>query len=284
MYHGTVRHVVLGMAIALSTLAAPRAGEIEISWDPVPGATGYRVYRGTATGQYQSWQDVGQRTRVAIAGLDDCRTWYLAVRAYAANGALSDFSEEVAGWPRPEARGVYPRTVRQGEDVVLEIRGANFKAGAEVSLQVSPDPTDSDGKPLARFGPVSVVSCTRLELSIDLEPAARGFRAMPVGPVSLAVEVVNPDSVFGSGVATFDVALDPARLDINRSTVTTRDRVDGADLAWLAFAYGTLDGESRYNPDADLDGNGVVDGDDLALLAAGFGRCWAGSRWLEGEC
>jgi len=48
-------------------------------------------------------------------------------------------------------------------------------------------------------------------------------------------------------------------------------RVDGRDLAILAWAFGSYIGDWRYSSTADIDGSGTVDGEDMALLAAYFG-------------
>jgi hypothetical protein len=48
--------------------------------------------------------------------------------------------------------------------------------------------------------------------------------------------------------------------------------VDGQDLILLALAFGSSTGDARFVPKADIDGSGTIDGSDLALLAAVFGR------------
>jgi hypothetical protein len=48
--------------------------------------------------------------------------------------------------------------------------------------------------------------------------------------------------------------------------------VDGADLAVFGPAFGTSAGDVDFNPDADLNGNGIVDYFDLYLVAEAFGR------------
>jgi hypothetical protein len=60
--------------------------------------------------------------------------------------------------------------------------------------------------------------------------------------------------------------------------------VDGKDLVWLAHSHASAEGDPFFNPDADLDGDGMVDGNDLAMLAARFGQCWTGSGWSNGAC
>ena len=47
--------------------------------------------------------------------------------------------------------------------------------------------------------------------------------------------------------------------------------VDLMDLAILLMSYGTCDGDPEYNPDADLDGSGCIGLEDLAMLLANYG-------------
>lgn len=49
-------------------------------------------------------------------------------------------------------------------------------------------------------------------------------------------------------------------------------KVDGEDIAIVALAYGSVPGSSNWNPLADLNGDGKVDGADIALVAAHFGE------------
>ena len=39
-----------------------------------------------------------------------------------------------------------------------------------------------------------------------------------------------------------------------------------------------------YDPDFDFDGDGWVDGQDLAYLASNMGRCWDGAAWTLAAC
>jgi hypothetical protein len=48
-------------------------------------------------------------------------------------------------------------------------------------------------------------------------------------------------------------------------------RVDGADMLVIAFAFGARQGQPRYFSAADLTGDGVINGQDLARLAMNFG-------------
>jgi hypothetical protein len=40
----------------------------------------------------------------------------------------------------------------------------------------------------------------------------------------------------------------------------------------LALAYGSKPGDTNWNPNADIDGNGIVDSADLTILALHYGQ------------
>ena len=48
--------------------------------------------------------------------------------------------------------------------------------------------------------------------------------------------------------------------------------VDGADLALFAHTFGSFSGDTNYNADADFDGNHAVDEGDLGTFADSFGQ------------
>ena len=90
---------------------------------------------------------------------------------------------------------------------------------------------------------------------------------------------------------------------------STVDRLDGPDVIWLSSLHSTcnwpgtaeqpccspnlsgpqLDAcrQARvgYQADFDFDGNGWIDGADLARLGgANFGSCWDGDSWTGAAC
>lgn len=272
------------LAIALGAATVTSAGDINVRWDPAAGASGYRVYYGTQAGQYTQVLDVGQQTASSVAGLQDCRDYFVAVKAYNANGESTAYSNEVSGWARPQINSAGPLAVQQGTQVTITLNGQNFDSSALLELRADPLPTDIGGNPLVRLESYTVSNCNRIEALVTIEPLQRGFRAMEVGDLDLTFFVSNPDSVFGDDPAVLTVVFDPYRADINRVDSTTRDRLDGQDLTWLRFAHGTTEGAARFNPDADLDGDGNVDGNDLALFATNFGDCWDGGAWSRATC
>ena len=249
--------------------SAPRAGSVDLEWDPVPAATGYRVYYGLGSGQYTLSKDVGNRTTTTMSGLTDCTDYYMAVKAYNAFGESDEFSNEVFGWARPSLVAPAP-AVMQGKQITVDLNGANFKPGALVEID----------NPHVSIASVSVPSCTRIQLLATVDPLTPGVRAAQIG--SFEVTVQNPSDVFGKKSDAFKVTINPARFDVNKSDTKTRDRLDGKDTVWLSRTFGARAGEALYAPDHDFTGDGWIDGDDLAYLASNLGRCWNGSAW--GNC
>ncbi len=86
------------------------------------------------------------------------------------------------------------------------------------------------------------------------------------------------------GVRSRDLASPPNEIDrtlsefvVAGSTFLPGDidrsgRVDGADLVRMGLAFGSRRGDARYDPRADLNGDTLIDGSDLAILAANFGK------------
>lgn len=271
-------------SLLLLASGAAFAGEIRLEWDAVPTASGYRVFYGTSAGQYSSTLDVGPATQAVVTGLTACTQYFIAVKAYNAAGSSAQFSTELSGWPRPEIHSFDPSAAQQGDVFTMNIWGANFGSGASVSWSATGLAAAANGTPLVRLDSLRVLSCNLIQALVTIESPVRGHRAVPIGDLPLAFEVVNPDTVFGVGSRNMDIRFNTSRADINQSDDTTMNRVDGRDLSWLAYAYGQADGGDRYNPDADLDGDGLIDGEDLAMLAPRFGKCWDGTKWGADSC
>ena len=215
-----------------------------------------------------------------MTGLTNCTEYFLAVKAYNSAGESDNFSPEVSGWSAPEIdRATAAADLQQGGLVDFNLTGRNLRPGSEVRLTANPMPRDEFGEPLIRVDSIGTISCTGASVTVAVEPLAAGTRAMEIGDIALTFEVEHPDTVFGDRTASYEVTFDPYRADISRVNSVTRDKLDGKDLVSLSFAYGSRQGDPLYDPDADLSGNGEIDGEDLALLAVDFGSCWNGSTW-----
>lgn len=72
------------------------AGSVTLAWDPSPDANvaGYSVAYGTKPGHYIWFVDVANVSTYTLPSLPD-GTYYFAVRAYAQDGSLSAYSNEV---------------------------------------------------------------------------------------------------------------------------------------------------------------------------------------------
>lgn len=178
------------LAAALLTVSPAAAGTISMEWDPVtdPDLAGYRVYWGSAPGNYPQSIDVGNVTSTTISGLGDCSTWYVAVKAYDTAGNLSaSYSNEISGWPRPTVTLSNPSAAEQGRTLNLIVTGTNFMAGATVQF----------GNPGITVNSVAVNSCTQVTVNVTVGGTAA------VGATN--VDVTNPDQVFGSGASLFTV-------------------------------------------------------------------------------
>jgi fibronectin type III domain protein len=85
---------------------AVSAGTIQLAWDPVSDADvlGYRVYYGTSSGSYSQFQWVAGKgqTSATLQSLQDCMTYFMAVKAVDSSGNESPaFSNEISGISAP---------------------------------------------------------------------------------------------------------------------------------------------------------------------------------------
>ncbi len=72
-----------------------QAATVTLAWDASSGATGYKLYYGTATKNYTTTIDVKNVLTYTIPNLPDGSTYYFAATAYDASSE-SDYSTEVS--------------------------------------------------------------------------------------------------------------------------------------------------------------------------------------------
>ncbi len=128
------------------------------------------------------------------------------------------------------------------EDV--QVSGANFQTGATLSL----------GSGITS-SPTTVVDPAHLKATLTIPSTAA------LGPIALTVTDPGPLSTTLTGAFTV----------IRTPDVTADCKVNGHDLNTVARAWGTTSTDAGFNPAADLNGDGIVDGYDLSLLAVYFG-------------
>jgi len=75
----------------------------------------------------------------------------------------------------------------------------------------------------------------------------------------------------GDGEADLDMGADEY-MPISKSDIDGDGDADGKDLSIFAGAFGSVLGDSNYNPGADFNEDNAVDEDDLAIFALNFGK------------
>ncbi len=266
------RTLFCSVLILLTGSSVIFAGSIGLAWDSASGAAGYRVHYGTNSGAYTSSIDVGNVTDIVFSGPADCTTSYFAVTAYNAAGQ-SGYSNEVASWPRPTIASASPPRAKQGDLLTLDLAGINFQNGATVEID----------NPNVVLDEVTVQSCDSIQIATTVEPTAAGVMAAEVGRFSMTI--TNPDLQTTVANQIFEVQVNPARFDVVRGAGGPSDnRLDGRDALLLSRLFGSQLGEAEFDPDLDFNGDGWVDGGDLAYLAGNLGKCWNGSGWTVAAC
>lgn len=262
---------VLALVATSMALAMPaHAGSITLRWNAAPGATGYRVYVGSSPGQYDRSITLGKVTQATITDATDCADSFYSVTAFNAAGE-SGKSNEVFSWPKPKIDSITPGAAMQGQQFTLDIQGNNLKPGVAVSI---------DNPRVVLSNPSS--TCDGFQAAATVEPGAPGLRAAEVGLFQITMN--HPD--FGSLTGSFEVLVDPLRFDLdNRASVNTDLKLNGWDTILLSHSFTAQEGEALYSVDADIDGDGWVDGDDLAYIASFLGACYsAQSGWQASNC
>ncbi len=84
-----------------------------------------------------------------------------------------------------------------------------------------------------------------------------------------AYDIAGNESDFSNEVTKVIRGIPPGNIDT--ITPASSNRVDGYDLISLIVSWGSAPGNSNWNPVADLDGNGVIDQQDLGILIDNFG-------------
>ncbi len=240
------RTIALGCSALLLSAGFVPAGEMTLSW---PKSTdevtaGYLVEVVDASGNVANLVDAKTETKARVTQLVDGTTYRFRVRAYDTWGnRAATPSTELVSMPAPRVDTVEKWTVA-GRTTTCDLVGSNFANGARAF-------TTAGG--LRVTGSVAG-STNRLSVTIDNpsgKPALLPGDFYVVNPVRLSEEYLMAH---------------PELLDVNRD-----GKVDQADLAALAAAFGKTVVTNGVSRDLDPNGDGVVDGDDSAAVRAYLG-------------
>jgi hypothetical protein len=116
-------------------IALARDGEVELDWNrnPEPAVTGYRVYRGVASGGPFSFLASAPASAYLDAGLANGTTYHYVVTAIGADERESPFSAEASATPGGASGGPFIRGDCDGDGRVLGITDAVFLLGYNFS-------------------------------------------------------------------------------------------------------------------------------------------------------
>jgi hypothetical protein len=113
----------MGILISFFLLPIPlsvqnvHGADVTLAWDPNSEASlkGYKVYYGSASGNYSFMVDVGNWTSLTISGLEAGKTYYFAATAYGPAGEESGMSGELRyDTPRPDSHFLSPTNASNG--------------------------------------------------------------------------------------------------------------------------------------------------------------------------
>jgi hypothetical protein len=114
---------LMGILISFFLLPIPlsvqdvHGADVTLAWDPNPEANlkGYKVYYGSASGNYSFTVDVGNWTSLTISGLEAGKSYYFAATAYGPAGEESGMSDELRyDTPRPDSHFLSPTNASNG--------------------------------------------------------------------------------------------------------------------------------------------------------------------------
>ncbi len=167
------RKVSLLTLLALALLVSPMVAygaTVTLAWDAntEPDLAGYKIYYGTASGNYSDSIDVGDVTEYTVTGLDDGGTYYFAATAYDEDYNESAYSEELVhtfsnakptGDSLDYCRDFGPCTEGEGDcdnDNECEAGLTCVQVtGVDTCQTISPDPNSSPSTPSVPAGPSS---------------------------------------------------------------------------------------------------------------------------------
>lgn len=91
----------MSVTLLLIVIVLNLAEAISLLWDKTDNATGYVVYYGDESGNYDYEVDVGTNTVFYLSNIKENKVYYFAVKAYNEVGIKGKFSEELR-WESPK--------------------------------------------------------------------------------------------------------------------------------------------------------------------------------------
>lgn len=124
------------LTLLCTSLAHAQVNEVRLKWDAVPGVTGYKVYYGTSTRDYNTIIDTGILTQTVLNMPTENTRWYIALKSVNIVGESVNFSREVQALARAEIVNVPSSCVAitGAMRCTASIAGFNFDTAAVASI------------------------------------------------------------------------------------------------------------------------------------------------------
>jgi len=130
----SVRAILLWLFLVGATGAVSvNAGSVNLLWNGSTGATGYKLYSGTASQQYGTPVTLGGTTQTTVNNMADCAATFFAVSAFNSAGESAK-SNEISTWPRPSIVSANPTQAQRGQQVSVVLAGNNFQPGVTIQF------------------------------------------------------------------------------------------------------------------------------------------------------
>lgn len=116
--------ILLTIAICLFVPGILQAADVILTWSPVEGAAGYKVYYGLESRTYQDPKDAENNTTFEMKDFPAGKVWFFAVTAYNQYGE-SEYSDEIKSLILPAPGGFSGKIVyiyENGKVVQVEIQ------------------------------------------------------------------------------------------------------------------------------------------------------------------
>jgi hypothetical protein len=244
--NGLGRLVALGLGTAILSAGFTPAGEISLSWqknhDDV--TAGYAVEVVDAGGQVREVIDAKNTTTARVTDLADGQVYTFRVRPYDQWGNRADEpSTELVTMPAARVDGL-ENWKSSGRTATADLVGINFAQGARV---------------ISRLQGMKVLSATTTDtarLQVTIEDASGRM------PLASDFFVANPARRSDAYVTAHR-----GLLDVNRDGT-----VNHADVVAVVSAFGAKVGDAAFSRDLDVNGDGVIDGEDASFIRALLGE------------